>query len=360
MPRWVFRSLLFLTLAITPAALGRQTTALDKVVYHDRAADGKLVMLDAEVKESAAGVQFLTGPKAKTVISPADVVRIDYGDVKGIAKADQFAAIALEDGRDPAKAHTTYADLLKKAGPAAPEKTRRYLAFREAIWAGRAADAKTGDEFKAEAPKAADGLAAFARANKKSWEVWPTARAAARLYLELGQFDKAAAVLGELADVAELPRDLRYEARLAEAATTLRAGKGLAAEGMLDQLEKDRGFPAAGPLRDKLAVLRAAAKLSPPAGGAPPGAKPFAKLEEAIAQAKDPAARGLGYTLLGDADLAGGLTRDAMWAYLWADVVYNQDKDDQVYAVSRLVAVFDKLGDKDRAEQFRERLPRVR
>jgi hypothetical protein len=31
-----------------------------------------------------------------------------------------------------------------------------------------------------------------------------------------------------------------------------------------------------------------------------------------------------------------------------------------VYAVGRLVGVFEKLGDRERAEQFRDRLPRVR
>ncbi len=350
--RWAFRALL---LGLAALALGTSATGqpppLDKVHY--RAADGKVVTVDAEVKESPAGVQLLTGKKG--TISPVDVIRIDYGDVKGIAKTDQYAAIALEDGRDPGKAHTAYADLLKKLPPDAPDRTRRYLTFRAAYWAGRAADAKTGDAFKAEAPKAADELAAAARLARKSWEVWPAARAAARLYTELGDHAKAAAVLGELAAVPELPRDLRYEARLAEAAAVLRGGQGAAADAMLDQLGRDRDFPATGPLRERLAVLRAAAQVAPGQAGAP-----LAKLEEAVAQAKDPAAKAVGANCLGDAYAAAGRTRDAMWAYLWADVVYNQDKDEQVYAVGKLVGVFEKLGDRDRAEQFRDRLPRVR
>lgn len=347
MSRRAYRHLLafgLAALAFTPTALG-QPGALDKVHY--RAADGKVVAVDAGIKESAAGVQLLTGSRA--LIAPADMIRIDYGDPKGVAKADQFAAITLEDGRDPAKARDAYADLLKKAGAGAPERTKRYLTFREAIWTGRAADAKTGNEFRAEAPKAAEKLVNFARANKKSWEVWPTARAAARLYTELGDHAKAAALLEELAAVAELPRDLRHEARLAEAGALIRAKQGPAAEGRLDQLEKDKDFPATGPARDRLAVLRAAAK----AGDA-------AKLEEAVAKVKDPTAKAVGANFVGDAHRAAGKPRDAMWAYLWADVVFNQDRDEQVYAVGQLVGVFEKLGDKERAEQFRDRLPRVR
>jgi hypothetical protein len=344
--RRAFRLLLaFGLVALTlPTALGQQG-ALDKVHY--RTADGKVVAVDAEIKESAAGVQLVTGSKA--LVSPADVIRIDYGDVPGVAKTDQFAAITLEDGRDPGKARDAYAGMLKKAGAAAPEKTKRYLAFREAVWSGRVADAKIGDEFKAEAPKAAEKLATFARENKKGWEVWPTTRAAARLYAELGDHAKSAALLGDLAAVPGLPRELRFEAKLAEAGTRVRAGKGSDVGGLLDQLEKDKDFPATGPARDRLTVLRAVAK----AGDA-------AKLEEAVGKVKDPTARAVGANFVGDAHLAAGKPREAMWSYLWADVVYNQDRDEQVYAVGKLAGVFEQLGDKDRAEQFRDRLPRVR
>jgi hypothetical protein len=342
----------FAGLTAAPATLGQQAP-LDKVHFRDHSAGGTVATVDAEIKESAAGVQLLTGKKG--VISPADVIRIDYGDVKGIAKGDHYAALAAEDGRDPAKAQSSYADLLKKAGPSAPEKTRRYLAFREAVWSGRVADSKTGEEFRAEAPKAAEKLAAFARATKQSWEVWPTARAAARLYTELGEHAQAAALLGELASVADLPRELRFEARLAEATAILRSGQLPPAEVLLDQIEKDKEFPATGPLQDRLTVLRAAAKaLAEQSGTMVEG------LEVAVAQVKDPVAKAIGSNFLGDVYAAAGRPRDAMWSYLWVDVVFNQDRDEQVYAVSQLVGVFEKLGDTERAGQFRERLPRVR
>ena len=99
----------------------------------------------------------------------------------------------------------------------------------------------------------------------------------------------------------------------------------------------------------QLAVLRVAAKASD-----------AAKLEEVVAKVKDPTAKAVGRTSWATRTRAAGKPRDAMWAYLWADVVFNQDKDEQVYAVGQLVGVFEKLGDKERAEQFRDRLPRVR
>jgi len=177
------------------------------------------------------------------------------------------------------------------------------------------------------------------------------------LYGETGKFDRAAAVLGELAAVPELPRDLKYEAKLAETAALIRAGTGPAADGILDGLERDQEF-AGGPLKERLAVLRLAAKLpKTSAAGKPPEA---AKLEEAIAAAKDPLTRGLGYNFLGDLYAAAGQNRDAMWSYLWVDTVYNQDRDEQVVAVRRLVELMEKAGDKDRADQFRDKLARIR
>lgn len=358
--RWAHATLLgcgLLALAVVPSALG-QGGGIDKVTFRDRTQDGKIVTVDGETKESAKGVDVVTGGKTKN-LSPADVIRIDYGVVTGVQRGDQLKALSIEDSKDAAKAQAEYADLIKKAGAAAPEKTRRFLQFREAYWATKIADAKTGDDFKTEATKAVDKLSAVGKISKKSWEIWPIARTQARLLNELGEYGKAAEVLGDVASVPDLPRDLKFEARLAEAAALIRAGQGLGTEGILDQLEKDKDFPA-GPLKDRLAVLRAATKL-PKAGGDQGSARPaIAKLEEAIAQAKDPVARAIGYNFLGDVQLAQNSPRDAMWAYLWTDTVYNTDRDEQLIAVHRLIKLFEAQKDKDRADQFRDKLPRLR
>jgi hypothetical protein len=350
------RPLLFLLL-LAPAAVA-QPASVDRVVY--RGKDGKLVTTDAEVKESVAGVQLLVAGKPKDALSPADIVRIDYGTLPGLAKADLSAVQAFEDGRDPAKAAAAFAALAKKAGPQAGEKTRRYLAFREAVWAVKAADTKTGDEFAAEAKPAADKLAGVFRASKKGWEAWPAARTAARVYAELDDFDAAAKLLAELAAVPDLPADLRADAKLAEAANQIRGRRSLEAEGTLARLAADPALPASA--KDKLAVLTAAARVPLPKPGEPTsGQRPaqLAELQKAV-DAAGPGAKAVGYGLLGEACLANGLVRDAMWAFLWVDTVHNQEADERVLAVRRLAAVFDRQGEKERADQFREKLPRVR
>ena len=359
MPRRAYHALLLLglaALAVGPTAFAQQPATIDDLTYRDRSADGKVAEIKTETRESAKGIEVIVGGKAKMVVSPADVIKYDPGALVGISAADLSLARNVERTKGPAEAQAAYADLLRKAG-AAPERTVRHLTYREAMLAAKAADLKTGDDFAPDATKAADRLVAVARAAKKSWEVWPASRTAARLYGETGKFDRAAAILGELAAVPDLPRDLKYEAKLAEAAALIRAGSGPTADGALDALEKNPEFPT-GPLKDRLTVLRVAAKLpTAPAAGKPADA---AKLEEAIAAAKDPAARAVGYNFLGDLYAAHGQTRDAMWSYLWVDTVYNQDKDEQVVAVRRLVDLMEKAGDKDRADQFRDRLARVR
>ena len=52
--------------------------------------------------------------------------------------------------------------------------------------------------------------------------------------------------------------------------------------------------------------------------------------------------------------------REAMWAYLWVEVVYNQDKEEVAKALARLAEVFKQLGDEDRERAYHDRMRRNR
>ncbi len=325
-----------LFLLLVAPVVAQPPASADRVVY--RGKDGKLVTVTAELKESVGGVQVLVGGKLKEALSPADVVRIDYSDLPGVAKFDLQKAQAFEDARDAGKAQAEFADLLKKAGT--NDRARRYAQFREAVWAAKVADAKGGDEFAADAAKAAAKLDAVARAAKKGWDCWPAGRLAARLYGELNDFPKAAAVFADLA-TSELPKELKAEARLEEVAAHLRAGAKDKAAAALAQADPEQ-------LADRRAVLAAAV-----AGAA-------GKLQAAIDAAKDPVAKAVGHNLLADILLAAGKPREALWARLWVDAVYTQAGDERVLAVRKLADQFAAQGEADRAEQFRGRLKDVR
>ena len=372
--RWASRLLLLsglfvIALAVSPKSLAQQPGSVDKVTFRDRTQDGKIVTDTFEIKESSKGVEIIVGGKTKSMISPADIVKIDYGSPAGINKADQLKAMAMEDTKNAVESLREYSDLVKKATAAnAPEKTRRFLLIREAQWMTKIADTKMGEDFKTEASKALEKWLTVKGMSKKSWEIWPVARTAARLQIELGKYTEAAATLQELGNVADLPKELQFEAKLAEAAATLRADRkqGLTVEGALDAIEKDKDLPT-GPLQDRLKVLKAVIKV-PATSGDTAEQKEAAgvaitKLRDVIEAAKDPVAKAVGYNFLGDSHMAYNQFRDAQWAYLWVDTVFNQDVDERVIACRKLIDIFDLGSDeasKERAIQFKERLPKVR
>ena len=64
--------------------------------------------------------------------------------------------------------------------------------------------------------------------------------------------------------------------------------------------------------------------------------------------------------MLGELYLAAGKPREAMWAFLWVETVYNADKDEAFKAVCRLVEAFKAQMDDDRARGYREKVRRFR
>jgi hypothetical protein len=363
-----------LTVRTAPA---QGTGEADRLIYRDRAKDGKLESVVSELKESAAGVQVV-GPdkKVKLTVSPADVVRIEYGALKNVDRDAYAAANQLDAGPDPAKAAAAFADLLLKAGPAADARTKRVLTFRQLMLAVRANDAEIDDaKFAAAAAPLAAKLSAFSRTAAKSWECWPTARAACRLLVELRKPAEAALLAKELGDNADLAPDLRADARLMEVGYQFMA-PGRGAAGALVEARKGEAT-LADRQKEKVAIFAEVLALPEPetvdakllpdeaAKAAAAAAKRIrdavAKVETGvIAKAKDPTARAAGFNALGEVYLRHGLLRDAMWAFLWVDVVYNQDKDEQVKAITRLIQVYKATGEEERERQFRDRLVKNR
>lgn len=79
----------------------------------------------------------------------------------------------------------------------------------------------------------------------------------------------------------------------------------------------------------------------------------LAQLEK---EAQDVRTKALVHLGRGDVYRLSNRPRDAMWEYLWVDVVYNQDRDLVGRALFWLVDVFRKLGDEEKAKACQERL----
>lgn len=353
--RWAARFALFFAVTAVAVTVQRPVYAQGamekvKVTFIDRK-DGKVYSqreYDLK-KESASGLEVMVLKEVKFIPS-ADIIRVDYL-VPGIT-ADQIAAAIKEESEEPAKAAKRYSDLQKS--PGIPPRAKRYLEYREAVSMAKTADSKTGEEFKAEAEKAIKLLSTFAK--NDSWEAWAATRQAARYQMELDNFKAAADTLGALAANKALSKDLIAEAKIAQGAALLRSGDS---GGAKDAAGEVKGSATAS-LKQRAEVLALASLI-------PKGTEGTAKPKEAMDLEKallttitDPLARALGYGLLGHIYKTYGLKRDAMWAYLWVDVVNNQDRDEELLAVRALADIFGDVGEADRAVQYKEKLPKVR
>jgi hypothetical protein len=321
----------------------------DAVRYRDKKKDGQESVARGEVQESVRGVKVTAGGKTLIDLAPNEVISVDYARLPGLDPA----ALRLTEARDPAKARDDYQAALK--GSLADAKARRFAEFREAILSARLADGKTVPaEFQAEAAAAVEKLLAFVRAHPDGWEVWPAARTAARLQGELGKYSDAAGTFALLAKTRDLPAELAQQARLDEVEMLMRGGNALAAGPAATALAGSPGFPKTGPAADRLKAFQAVIK----AGGDPADAAKAVR--EVIDRTTDAGVRAAAHAALGELFLARNRPREAMWEYLWVETVYAQDRDEVAHAVARLADVFDKLGDKERAAAYREKLPRVK
>jgi hypothetical protein len=346
------RTLPLLVLFTLPGIALAQSGGLNKVVYVDKKTS-RVKSEEGEVRESAAGVKLLLDGKEKLSLSPAEVVRVEYADLPGIGGEDRGMLASLETERDPVKARAGFGLLLAKA---TAERSRKYLAYRELQAATRVADmVGFGEEFKREAGKVADDWSTFLKNYPGGWEVWPVGLTRSRLLDDIGETTKAAEALDAITKTPGLPAALRVEAALARCEVMLRGGA--AAGPAVDAVGRDPDLPADGLLRERFLILQAWVGAPKPGESAD---STTAKLQAILDAARDPAARAAGFNAKGDLLLAHHRPKDARWEYLWVETVYSQNKEQHAHALRRLVEVFDTLGDKDRADQYREKWKKLR
>jgi hypothetical protein len=354
----------FLLLLLAAPAFAQQT---DRVYYIDRTANNKEDTADGVATETPAGVKMVVGGKER-VIPAQDLLRIDYA---GLEPATDRVKVSQTEGKPAAEALKYYADTLAALPANAPEKTRRFLAFREAHWSGVVAAGKEAGEFPAAAKQAVEKMRAFVKAYPKTWEQWQVGRTAARLSGELGDWKAADDILRGLSGVPDAPAELKQDAKLARVGYLIRAGEYADAGAALAEAEG-----ATAGQKERAAIYAEALKVLPAKDGteadpADPSRKkkvdPAAavgKIEKLIAASKDAGVRAVGYGVIGEVQLAHRQTRQATWSFCTVDTVYPQDQDERVFALVRLVELFtlsgDKDGEKNRAEQFRERLRTAR
>lgn len=358
MIRHSLRTGLFVVLAAFLAGRAySQPSASDRIDYRDRNADGVQKSVRGELKELRPGVfQVMSGGKAITdgkvpiELTGADIIRVlPNADLPGLSRDNVLNADGLETGKDYAKAKPLYEGFLK--APDLRQPTKQFLETRLYLLRARLLEEGDDDARMSEGPPLAADLNGYLDSYTKGWEIWPIGRALARLHADSGKFNDAARTWAKLAKSEALSKDLRDEATLREIDALIRDGKVTEAAPKAADLAKTP--PASAGAKDRLGIFQAVC-----AGGDIAAA--VKKIEEIIGKTKDPLARATGYAMIGELNFAAKKYRDAMWAYLWVEVVFNQDRDEVLNAMARLAVVFDALGDKERAESYKDRIRKYR
>jgi hypothetical protein len=344
------------------AATGQPAGQPDKVTVRDKK-DGSTKNYDGSLKFAGpAGLQVVSPDgKVLATVSPADIVKVSPGDMAGVDRGAVLAQLSLEDKKnrkDYETARLGYIEMIQKAGTA-PPKTKEYLAYKKALVTTKILDEADDDEWSKQAEPTAKEWGDFISEYKTGWEIWPAARACTRLYTELKKFREVENVWKQVTgkDV-ELPADLKLMANMQMIDAQIR--QGVEGYSVASRAADDLLKTAAGAIaKEKLAIY---AKTASTGGAVSPEAlaTTVKELEDKIAASKDPTVRAVGYSMIGELYLAAKRPRDAMWAFLWVETVYNQDKDEVLKALVRLEQIFKSQMDDDHEKMTHEKLRRLR
>jgi hypothetical protein len=346
-----------LALLSTSVVLAQGPT-LDRVEIRDRK-DGSTRFLTGKLTLTKNGLQLVASDKKATLLNFEDILRIEPGDLPDVDRISFKAAFNSEDkktSKDYESARTIYADLLKKAkDPTA----RRQLEYRLALIATRLADLEADSpRWKELAEAALKEWDSFLTTHTSGWEVWLAARTASRLQVELGQYDAAARLWSSISKLSDLPADLRLEAAIQQVDALFRSKNYAAAASALSAALKEA---KPGSARDRLelydlAIQEARQGLSPAAID-----KLAKQIEQRVDKLTDPQVRATAFSILGEIYRQDPQhLRDAMWAYLWVETVYNTDKYEAHKAAVRLLDIFQALKDEERLLSQRDRLRQLR
>lgn len=364
MMRRTTRGLALLGLLTLAASTARAQNFLADRVEVRNPKDGTVASLSGLLKTTPTGFYVYTGDKVDKPgepFNPDDIVSVTVSEMPGVdgtALREARDKEAKKTAKDYAEALAKYEDLKKKSS-AAPERGKRFLAYKVAALKQRLADdLDPGKDWEEKADAAISEWKGFVADYEKAfgWEVWPAVRALTRAQIERGKVEDAAQTWSRLKAVADLPPAAKLEAALQEIDLRIRSKAYPNAAIAADELLKT-ATAATAAQKARLAVYSAAAKAG--SGGKPlDGIK---GVEAEMAKSKDPAVLATGYAMMGELYLAAGQPRDAMWMFLWVETVMNQDKDEVFKAVVRLADIFEtKLPDEEQAKKYREKLKRLR
>ncbi len=290
------------------------------------------------VKETPSGITLR--PRAGTPVDllPEQIVKIIYEDVKD--RVEYAKAQNADAQGDDALALKSYRKQLDSYPTQSP--TRQHILFRIGML-----EAALGN-----VDEALNVLDRYTNRYPNSWQFTLAIGELSRVQLSVGRPREAARTLERFLKTPNLSQEQQQNAQLRLIDAQIRSGQLTEANTLIKSLRQGRA--RVDPFGQQLDIL---ALLSSPTEPINQRAR---KLEGIIDGARDPKLKALGYNALGDLYQQADQPREAMWSYLWVDVVFNQDPLLHRKAVEELVSVFGKLNDPDRVKLYQAKLKNLR
>lgn len=327
-------------------ALASPAGGQDKVDYVQTTTGKPVTITGTIFKEDPSGLQvrLTTGGEPQIIATPQilDVVYADFPKELSI----EFGQIqTAERGKKYQEALDGYQTLLPKIDPTNSPNTHRQVQFKIASLQALLAQS-TQDSLDAAA-----NLTTFLTAYPNSWQYTRAAKTLASMQISAERYDDAVKTLEQLAAVPGLSNAVKQDASLLMIDTLLLNKQDQAAKTAVDAA---LSLAEAGtPTHQRLQIyqLRTSGKSTE---------EMISQLQNMIATTDDQGLKALAYNTMGDIYARNEQIRDAMWSYLWVDVVFNQNPTEHLKAVDRLAKLFDKMNDTAHHEQYLTKLKELR
>jgi tetratricopeptide (TPR) repeat protein len=212
-----------------------------------------------------------------------------------------------------------------------------------------------------EAPdKALKLLRDWAKKHPTGWEIGNVYQTLGRMQIDSGDYEGGADTYSRLAKLDGLSDEVRQDAKLLAIQARIQGGKFDEARVEIADLQRD--LPKGSRFLARASVAEAECLVAE--GKKNPDAATRAKLfdksiglvQGVIKGSNDRYVKAVGHNTLGFCYLEQGKPKDAMWEFLWVDVVYNQDRVQHAKALYYLWQIFNQEGDAPRSQECREAL----